>query len=165
MSIQDGVDAGAALDAASYLTRPAEEYVNDANVEAMWAVKVAEDSEIHYNLLCSADPKLLKLCKYDDWIYSKFRKQFAKFKIDIVDVDSLKSHIAKEKWRKFCEELKNVEDFSFGTLLRLNAHEEYSEENTILVTRVQFLAIEIARNREGVNDRVYNQYIKQNSLS
>jgi len=161
MSIKDGVDAGTALEAASYLIRPAEEYVNDPNVEAMWAVKAAEDAEIHYNLLCSANPKLLKLCKYDDWIYSQFRTQFPKFQIDIVDVDSLKSSIAKEKWRKFCEEFKKVEDFSFGTLLRLNAHGEYSEENTILVARVQFLAIEVARNREGVNDVIYSKYIKQ----
>ncbi|ODM98768.1 Protein PBDC1 [Orchesella cincta] len=159
-SMRNEVDAGAALEAASYLTRPAEEYVNDANVETMWAVKAGEDAEIHFNLLCSADPKLLKLGEEDDRIYSKFREQFPNFQVDIVDVDSLKSKEAKEKWRKFCEELKDVEDFSFGTLLRLKAQEEYSEENTILVTRIQFLAIEIARNREGANDAVYSHHIK-----
>jgi len=159
MSINAGVDPGAALDAASYLQRPAEEYVNDANVEAMWAMKAADDSEVHFNLLCSADPKLLKLCKWDDWIYAKFRTRFPEFPIDEIEVDGLKSSVAKEKWRTFCEEMKSLEDFSFATLLRLNARGEYSDENTILVTRVQFLAIEIARNREGLNDFVYQHSI------
>jgi len=166
MSIHDGVDAGAALGAASYLKKPAEEYVNDASVETMWAVKAGEDAEIHFNLLCSADPKLLKLSKFDDWIYSKFRLRFPEFKIDEIEVDGLKSSVAKEKWRSFCEEMKALEDFSFATLLRLNAHDEYTDENTILVTRVQFLAIEVARNREGLNDFVYEQstYMKQDQL-
>lgn len=43
-------------------------------------------------------------------------------------------------------------DYSYGTLLRSDAAKDYAEENTILVTRIQFYAIEIARNREGVND-------------
>lgn len=147
-------------------------------------------------LLCSADPKLLKLSKHDDWIYSKFRLRFPDLKIDEIEVDTLKSGTAKEvtltksyrvlsrmsyfftrkrkvsnqvifmqKWRKFCEEMKQLEDFSFGTLLRLKAKEEYSEENTILVTRVQYLAIEIARNREGFNDFVYQTSNKQSNSS
>ena len=56
----------------------------------------------------------------------------------------------------FCEETKDYEeDYSFGTLIRLNCEGEYSEENTILVTRVQFHAIEIARNRHGLNSSVW----------
>lgn len=35
--------------------------------------------------------------------------------------------------------------------MRLNSHSDYSEDNTIVVPRAQFLAIEIARNREGLN--------------
>lgn len=45
-----------------------------------------------------------------------------------------------------------LEDYSFGTLLRSDAENDYSEENTMLVTRIQFLCIEIARNKEGIND-------------
>jgi hypothetical protein len=37
---------------------------------------------------------------------------------------------------------------------------EYTDENTILVTRIQFLAIEIARNRQGLNDSIYNENSK-----
>ncbi|KAG7231967.1 hypothetical protein INR49_010050 [Caranx melampygus] len=49
----------------------------------------------------------------------------------------------------------DVEDFNYGTLLRLDCEKDYTEENTIFATRVQFFAIEIARNREGFNDAVY----------
>ena len=45
----------------------------------------------------------------------------------------------------------HVEEYNFGTLLRLDCKEGYSEANTTLVPRVQFLAIEIARNRQGLN--------------
>lgn len=65
----------------------------------------------------------------------------------------MKSTKGKDKWRPFCEKFKEiVEDYSFGTLLRADATKDYSEENTILVIRIQFYAIELARNREGVND-------------
>ncbi|XP_025026491.1 protein PBDC1, partial [Python bivittatus] len=61
-----------------------------------------------------------------------------------------------QKWRPFCLQFEGaVEDFNFGTLLRLDCRRGYSEENTVLVPRIQFLAIEIARNREGCNAAVY----------
>ncbi|NXT71510.1 PBDC1 protein, partial [Chaetops frenatus] len=67
-----------------------------------------------------------------------------------------------QKWRPFCLRFEGVvEDFNYGTLLRLDSRREYSEENTIFATRIQFFAIEIARNREGCNDRVYNRAREQ----
>ncbi|NXS23012.1 PBDC1 protein, partial [Mystacornis crossleyi] len=61
-----------------------------------------------------------------------------------------------QKWRPFCLRFEGVvEDFNYGTLLRLDSRREYTEENTIFATRIQFFAIEIARNREGWNDEVY----------
>lgn len=37
-----------------------------------------------------------------------------------------------QKWRPFCLRFEGlVEDFNYGTLLRLDSHREYSEENTI----------------------------------
>lgn len=60
-----------------------------------------------------------------------------------------------QKWRPFCMEFeKEIEDYSFATLVRLDANDEYSEPNTLLVTRIQFFCIEIARNREGNNDKI-----------
>lgn len=69
----------------------------------------------------------------------------------------MKSPSAKEKWRNFCNVFDGVvTDFNYGTLLRLDCKEGYNEINSIFATRVQFLAIEIARNREGFNKHVYN---------
>jgi len=47
-------------------------------------------------------------------------------------------------------------------LVRTNAKGEYSSENTFLVVRIQFYAIEIARNREGYNDSVRHLYGTKN---
>lgn len=71
----------------------------------------------------------------------------------MIKEDELKSTKEKAKWRPFCERFKTlVEDYSFGTLLRSDAKDDYKEDNTMLVTRIQFYAIELARNKEGVND-------------
>lgn len=51
-----------------------------------------------------------------------------------------------------------MEDFSFGTLIRIDSDGEYSEENSMLTTRIQFFAIELARNREGYNDGIRTKY-------
>ena len=70
-----------------------------------------------------------------------------------------------------------MEDYNFGTLVRIDARGEYSSENTLLgksersikenfslrfllvsVVRVQFYAIEIARNREGHNASIRDQF-------
>ncbi|KAG5880580.1 Protein PBDC1 [Gonioctena quinquepunctata] len=135
------------------LSRPAEEFGNDQSIETMWAIKAFEHAEIYFNILCSVDPKDLKLTPLDDLIYKLFREEFPNLDITVLIENELKSTKEKAKWRPFCERFKTlVEDYSYGTLLRADAKEDYKEENTILVTRIQFLAIEIARNREGVND-------------
>ncbi|XP_050507194.1 protein PBDC1 [Diabrotica virgifera virgifera] len=135
------------------LSRPAEEFENDQTVETMWAIKAFEHAEVYFNILCSVDPKLLKLTPVDDLIYKVFREEFPKLEVEVIIENELKSTKEKSKWRPFCERFKTiVEDYSYGTLLRADAKDDYKEENTILVTRIQFYAIELARNREGVND-------------
>lgn len=52
---------------------------------------------------------------------------------------------------------KKVEDYNFGTLLRKSAATEYGEEETIFAVRMQFYAVEIARNRAGLNDWIYEK--------
>lgn len=72
-----------------------------------------------------------------------------------MDPEELKSESAKEKWRPFCLKFEGiVEDYNYGTLLRLDCSQGYTEENTIFAPRIQFFAIEIARNREGYNKAV-----------
>lgn len=51
-----------------------------------------------------------------------------------------------------------MDDFSFATLLRLDAGGDYSEENSIIVTKVQFYAVELARNREGNNSEIKGKF-------
>lgn len=112
-----------------------------------------------FQILCSVDPKHLKLTAIDDTIYKIFREEFPSLDVSHIKEDELKSTKEKAKWRPFCERFKNlVEDYSFGTLLRADAGSDYCEENTMLVIRIQFYAIEIARNKEGVNDILRNKF-------
>lgn len=105
------------------------------------------------------DPKLLRLTPHDDQIYKTFRETFPNLKVDVINEEELKSEDGKIMWRPFCDNFKNVvEDYSFGTLLRLNCKEDYTESNSILTTRIQFYAIELARNREGDNDGIREKF-------
>lgn len=158
-SVSNELGADGLIAGANVLNRPAEEFDNDPSVEALWAMKALEHAEVYFNILCSVDPKLLKLTPHDDNIYKTFREEFPDLKVDVLDEDGLKSFEAKQKWRPFCEKFKDVvEDYSFGTLLRLDHTGEYSEHNSILVTRIQFYAIELSRNREGLNDCIRSKF-------
>ncbi|XP_077441513.1 protein PBDC1 isoform X2 [Vanacampus margaritifer] len=142
--------------AARSLSLPAEAYGNDERLEVMWAMKAYNHAEVYFNLISSVDPKFLKLTKMDADIYSTFREAFQDLDVKVLDPDQLKSPEAKERWRPFCNRYEGlVEDFNYGTLLRLDCRKDYSEENTIFATRIQFFAVEIARNREGLNDAVF----------
>ncbi|XP_044598466.1 protein PBDC1 [Cotesia glomerata] len=153
------VSADQLMAGSSVLSRPAEEFENDATVEAMWAMKAFEHAEIYFNILCSVDPKLLKLTPHDDLIYKSFREVFPNLSIAKLSEDEMKSPEGKNKWRPFCEQFKDIiEDYSMGTLLRADCTDEYREQNSILVTRIQFYAIELARNREGLNDLIRQKF-------
>nr|CAG4638828.1 EOG090X0HAI [Cyclestheria hislopi] len=153
------IGADGLLAAASVLSRPAEEFVNDSTIEELWAMKAFEHAEIYFNLLCSVEPKILKLTKADDVIYKEFREQFPSLTVSVLDEIQLKSTESKDRWRPFCETFKDtVEDYNYGTLLRLDSSKDYSEANSIIVPRVQFLAIEGARNREGFNDSIRSNF-------
>ncbi|KXJ71560.1 hypothetical protein RP20_CCG020282 [Aedes albopictus] len=140
------------------LSRPADEFVNDGMVEELWAMKAVEHAEVHFNLLCSVDPRQLHLTPYDNEIYEEFRKQFPDMNVAVVDENELKSADGKAKWRTYMEKFNRLEDYSYGTLLRASAGEEFHPENAILVVRIQFWAIEIARNREGHNDCIRKKF-------
>ena len=56
------------------------------------------------------------------------------------------------------ERYKEMEDYNQGTLLRLDSGQEYSEANTCISVKIQFWAIEIARNREGHNSHVRENF-------
>ncbi|KAF7995776.1 hypothetical protein HCN44_006883 [Aphidius gifuensis] len=159
MSNLGNLTANELLAGKSVLSRPAEEFENDSTVEALWAMKAFEHAEVYFNILCSVDPKILKLTACDDEIYKKFRETFPTLKVDNINEDAMKSADGKNRWRPFCESFKDtVEDYSMGTLLRTDCSDDYNEQNSILSTRIQFYAIELARNREGHNDIIRTKF-------
>ncbi|KAF9155310.1 hypothetical protein BG015_010334 [Linnemannia schmuckeri] len=125
-------------------------------IEKQWAVKAMHHAETYFSLLQAMDGSKLKLTKIDDEIYDDFMSTFAPNvpRVDILDEDKdFKSPEMKEKWRNFINRYEGgkVTDYNFGSLLRIDASKEYSEDNTMFVTRMQFLTIEIARNKAGLN--------------
>merc|ERR1712098_65708 len=152
-----GVGAEGLLAAQSVLAAPEDQLGNDGRVEQLWALKAIEHAEVYFNLLCAVEPSYLKLTgsrESDDEIHEDFRKTFPDLKVSKLSEEDLKSEGAKAAWRDFAERYKTLEDYSLGCLLRLDSSQDYEEENTIIAIRVQFLAIEIARNREGCNDGI-----------
>jgi hypothetical protein len=109
-------------------------------------------------MLCSVDPKYLNLTQYDDIIYSTFRQDFPKFDVKHLNEMGMKSDDSKMKWRTFIEKFNKLDDFSYGTLIRVDSDSDFNSDNSMLVIRLQFWAIEIARNREGYNDRIRKVY-------
>ncbi|KAG2340411.1 DUF757-domain-containing protein [Suillus weaverae] len=122
---------------------------NLIEIEKQFAVKAVEHAQTYWNLLEKVPPRALKLTKLDDEIYEHTMSAFPEFneedhaQLVKLDEDWLKSEIGKKK---------KVKDYNFGSLIRTDARQEYGETNTIFVTRIQFYAIEIARNRLGLND-------------
>ncbi|KAM6501346.1 DUF757 domain containing protein [Amanita muscaria] len=135
---------------------------NLAEIEKQFAVKAVEHAQTYWNLLGKVNPRVLKLTKYDDEIYEHTMRAFPELaepphdKINQIDENWMKSPDGKTRWRQFIQEYeKKIQDHNFGSLIRTNARGEYGETNTIFVTRIQFYAIEIARNRLGLNDHAY----------
>ncbi|KAF9928776.1 hypothetical protein FBU30_002096 [Linnemannia zychae] len=125
-------------------------------IEKQWAVKAMHHAETYFSLLQAMDGSKLKLTKIDDEIYEDFLTTFAPNvpKVDVLDEEKdFKSPEMKEKWRKFISRYEGgkVVDYNFGSLLRIDASKDYTEDNTMFVTRMQFLTIEIARNKAGLN--------------
>nr|XP_044619640.1 protein PBDC1 isoform X3 [Equus asinus] len=88
--------SGELVSVAHALSLPAESYSNDPDIEMAWAMRAMQHAEVYYKLISSVDPQLLKLTKVDDQIYSEFRENFEKLRIDVLDPEELKSESAKE---------------------------------------------------------------------
>eukprot|EP01006_Ploeotia_vitrea_P048006 TRINITY_DN67184_c9_g1_i1.p1 TRINITY_DN67184_c9_g1~~TRINITY_DN67184_c9_g1_i1.p1 ORF type:complete len:182 (+),score=98.47 TRINITY_DN67184_c9_g1_i1:78-623(+) len=128
---------------------------NNQEMESQWAEKAFKHAETYQNLLpVFADKTKLKLTKIDNVIYKHFRETFPKLDIAELDEDFIKSKEQKALWRLFCNVYKDgvVPDYNMGSLLRVRAKEPFGQHNCMIVPRIQFFAIEIARNREGLND-------------
>jgi hypothetical protein len=115
--------------------------------------------ETYWNILEKVKGSSLRLTKIDNDIYEHLRKDFPEFDpAETIDEDKMKSKEGKERWRNFMMVYeKTVDDFNFGTMLRSSPKTEYTQEGTIFVPRMQFYAVEIARNKTGLNDWIYEQ--------
>lgn len=133
---------------------------NLEEIEKQFAVKAVMQAETYWGLISKIKPSSLKLTKHDDDIFEALLEDFPEFKdpakVAVISESEMKSALGKARWRAFCEKFKEIEDYNFGTLLRVKAAEEYSQENTLFAVRIQFYAIEIARNRYGLNDWACN---------
>jgi len=132
---------------------------NFEDIEKQFAVKVVQQMETYWNILEKVPGSKLRLTKMDDEIYEHFKKEFPDFDVKAtINEDDMKSKHGKERWRNFIQEYEHkVEDYNFGAMLRANPATEYGEKETIFAVRMQFYAVEIARNRQGLNDWVYEQ--------
>lgn len=74
----------------------------------------------------------LLLRRIDDEIYEDFELTFPEINVARLNEDHFKSSDAKEKWRPWINKYeKRVNDFNFGTLLRIDPTEDYTKENTM----------------------------------
>ena len=135
----------------------ASDFGNASDLEHLWVTKAMDFADIHYDLLQSIDSRYLKLTHIDNRIHEAFMATFPDLNIEVIDENELKNETAKLKWRHFCDQFKPlIEEHNFGTLLRLNVKGGYTEENTTFSYKLQFLAIEIARNKAGLNLCLYS---------
>ncbi|CAO3637452.1 unnamed protein product [Cunninghamella blakesleeana] len=125
------------------------------DIEKQWAVKAMHHAETYFKLISAIDGKKLRLTNIDDEIYKDFEETFPEINVQHLDEEQFKTPEGKEKWRKWVNKYeKRVSEFNFGTLIRIDSRDDYTEQNTMFGVRMQFYAIEIARNRKGLNDDV-----------
>ncbi|CAO1628040.1 unnamed protein product [Parajaminaea phylloscopi] len=140
---------------------------NLPEIEKQMAVKCVEHAQATWNLYEKVKPSTLRLSKLDDEIYADFEQSFPELaadeaKISKIDEEAMKSAQGKEAWRSFINRYEGkIADFNFGTLIRTDSSDEYTQFNTTFVTRLQFYVYEIARNRRGLNDWVYEKAQKE----
>lgn len=131
-------------------------------MEKQFAVKVVQHMEIYWNILEKVKGSTIRLTKLDDDIHEHVKKDFPEFDPAHVDEDKMKSPDGKKRWREFMMQYENkVDDFNFGTMVRKDTKTDYTQEGTIFVPRMQFYAIEILRNRAGLNDWIWEEKQKE----
>ncbi|SCZ91427.1 BZ3500_MvSof-1268-A1-R1_Chr1-2g01402 [Microbotryum saponariae] len=141
----------------------ASEAENDEKIEQQFAVACFEQAETYMGLISTIKGSSLKrLTQHDDEIHDEFVKQFPELQSDArlskLSEHELKSAEGKRRWREFMMPFeKKVDDYNFGTLIRADVNEDYTESNSIFGYRTQFYAIEIARNRRGLNDPIWEK--------
>ena len=126
---------------------------NDPAIERQWAEKAYKHAETYEKMLSIyKDKRKLKLTPIDDEIYTHFRRVFPDLNIRAMDHTDAVVQRLRPKWMEFIRTYKdntNINDYTFGTLLRKNSQLPVDPDNTVLVTRMVFLAVEIAEKQRG----------------
>ena len=128
----------------------AENAENLEEIEKQWAVKAMHHAETYFSLLTKVDGAKLRLTKIDDEIYEDFVNHFPHLNVASLDeMNDFKTENAKAKWREFIMKWalclcgfgpifltqshpryeNKVQDYNFGTLLRIRSNAEYAEDN------------------------------------
>ncbi|KAK3485207.1 polysaccharide biosynthesis-domain-containing protein [Neurospora hispaniola] len=141
----------------------AENADNFEDIEKQFAVKAVQQMATYWAILEKVPGSKLRLTKMDDDIFEHLKRDFPEFDpAEPINEDEMKSKTGKERWRTFMMAYdKKIDDYNFGTLLRASPKTEYGEKETIFVPRMQFYAVEIARNRAGLNDWIYEEAEKE----
>ncbi|KAH0569303.1 Polysaccharide biosynthesis family protein [Spironucleus salmonicida] len=131
---------------------------NDQKIEEDWAEYAFKFAETFEMLLKSIKTKQgLKQFKFtpqDDLIYTGFRKSFPNLSVQPLDVKTMKDKAHQLQWYQLLEAYKTVvTDYNHGSIVRVNSMQNLGPENGIIVPRIQFYMIELARCREGCNDQ------------
>ncbi|CAL6107299.1 Polysaccharide_biosynthesis family protein [Hexamita inflata] len=130
---------------------------NDKNLENSWAESAFQYAESFEKLIFKTEEGKLKAFRFtanDDKIFDKYKKLFPKVKVDVLNVDELKSQANKSKWYEFLEANKHiVKEYNLGTLIRINSQEKFGPQNSVVVPRLQYYCIELQRFREGFNQQ------------
>ncbi|CAJ2499625.1 Uu.00g024780.m01.CDS01 [Anthostomella pinea] len=137
----------------------AENADNLEDIEKQFAVKAVQHLETYWAILQKVKGSLLRLTRMDNDIYEHLKTEFPDFDpAATINENEMKSKAGKDRWRKFMMAYeKKVDDYNYGTMLRTSPKAEYEQDTTIFVPRMQFYAVEIARNRAGLNDWIYEK--------
>lgn len=72
------------------------------------------------------------IIRIDDEILQDFEETFPEINVEHLDDKDFKTAAAKEKWRLFINKYeKRVNEYNFGSLIRIDCREDYTEENTM----------------------------------
>lgn len=77
-------------------------------------------------------------CSIDAEILKDFEENFPEINVEHLDENDFKTPAAKEKWRLFINKYeKRVNEYNFGSLIRIDCRDDYTEQNTMFGVRMQ----------------------------
>jgi hypothetical protein len=96
-------------------------------------LSVVQHMSTYWAILEKVRGSSLRLTKIDDEIYEHLKTDFPELDVSkTINEDEMKSKSGKERWRKFMMAYeKKVDDYNFGTMLRINPKLEYGKDETI----------------------------------